>query len=122
MKYLIFSIVLLLPAAVVWAGNVAGPAKYYVNGEGRYLGVFHDAVDSDTGVVAFPVAVPTGAVRVPTSPPVSGMKWNADARAWAADPDYTPPLSPPTAMEILELLVSVGTITEEQKNSLLSGK
>ena len=118
-------IVLLLIAlcSAAQAGSVAGPAMHYVDSNGRYLGVFRNAVDSTTQAVVAAVSVPSGAVQVTTAPPAVGMKWDAATSAWVTDSDYAPPPPPPpTASEVLQLLVTAGVITQEQANSLVGGQ
>ena len=69
------------------------------------------------------VRVPAGAVLVTSAPSGPGMKWDSVGSQWIADPDYTPPpSSPPTAMEILDLLVERGILTESDAQGLLGGQ
>ena len=105
------------------AGTVAGPDMHYADADGQYLGIFRDAVDSDTGVVLYHVTIPVGATKVPTAPPNPDTKWNAADAAWAVDPDYVEPepeREPIDGLAILNLLVQRGVITEADKNGLLT--
>ena len=72
MKYLIFSIVLLLLVCrwLLWAGPMwRDRPSTMLMARGDTLGVFHDVDRLRYRRSHFPVAVPTGAVQVPTSPP-----------------------------------------------------
>lgn len=71
---------------------IQGPPRHYVDAAGRYLGVFHDAVDPKTNAVLAAVSVPVGAVQVTSAPPSADMKWDAATSAWVSDP--SPPAPP----------------------------
>lgn len=115
-------IVCVLASTFAWAEPVAGPSMYYVDADGHYLGIFRDAVDSETVAIVARVVVPAGAVQVPSAPSGPGMKWDAGTSAWITDPDYVAPVVPspePSAWDVLDLLVEAGVITAAQRDSLL---
>ena len=125
MRFILFAVLLIASVEAV-AGNVAGPPRYYVDGQGRFIGVFHNSVDETTGVIQYRVAIPNGAVLVPTSPPSAGMQWSVEVSAWVIDSAYVAPfpeVESPDTVAVLELLVELlverGVITEEDKNSLI---
>jgi hypothetical protein len=66
-----------------------GPDIHAADAEGRYLGVFHDTLDAETGD-AVADGLPAGARAVPEAPPGPGHIW--DGNAWVEDPDYVPPV------------------------------